>query len=155
MPELLALATGGYFQSDKLSQKWNYSAGIGIRLPLFEGFKTQADIQRAAAELQAEQATLQAIDQSVNESNTRYDEQIHALKVRLDYLQRENKLAHEAYELAKSRYFGFQGSLVDLREALRNLERVLTDINKAQKDLFIARGGRAIFNGVRHENSGD
>lgn len=149
MPELLGLVTGGYFQNDQLNQKWNYSAGIGISLPLFEGFKIDADIGRASADLQSEKAGYQAVAQSVNESNSKYDEQIQALKVRLDYLQKENKLAHDAYSLAKKRYFGFQGGLIDLREALRNLDRVLSEIDEAQRDLFIARGGRALFNGVK------
>jgi outer membrane protein TolC len=149
MPELLGIVSGGYFQNDQLNEKWNYSAGIGITLPLFEGFKIDAEIGQASANLQAQKARLSAVQQEVSDSNKKYDEQIQALKVRLDYLDKENKLAHDAYLLARKRYFNFQGGLLDLREAMRNLDRVLNAIDEAQRDLFIARGGRALFNGVR------
>ena len=148
-PMFFGLATGGYFNDIQKKDGWNYSAGVALTLPLFDGFHRDAQIERRKAEFESSQSLIDYSKQVVDESNSKYDEQIKALDVRLNFLAAEVNLAKDAFGLAKKRYFGFKGSMIDLREALRNLNRVLLSIDEAHRDLLIARGSHAIYNGAR------
>jgi len=147
-PSIIGLATGGYFDNDNLHDKWNYSAGVGVSLPLFAGFAIDSNIDREAAELAAAEAGRASSQQAVDRANSNYDERIDSLRVRLDFLEKENKLARRVFDLARKRYSGFQGTMVDLREAIKNLSRVLMTTDEAYRDLYIAVGERALFNGA-------
>jgi outer membrane protein len=148
-PLLVGVVNGGYFKDSLLNEPWNYSAGVGITFPLFNGFKQDADIARFSAEAQAEEADLDFARQNVNEENIRYEEQIESTQVALSSLVEEGKLAEKAFDLAKKRYFSFQGTMVDLREALRNLDQVNLATNEAKRSLLAGQGALAFFNGAR------
>jgi outer membrane protein len=148
-PALLGVVTGGYFHDIQAKDGWNYAAGVGLTFPLFDGFRRDSEIDRRKAELGSSEALVDFSRQTVDEANSRYGEQIKAVQVRLTYLDKEIKLAKEAFKLAKTRYFGFKGTMVDLRESLRNLNRVMLSIDEAHRDLMIARGSYAIYNGAR------
>lgn len=148
-PQLVGVVNGGYFNDDHLRTNWNYAAGVGITVPVFSGYRLEAQVGRYQAEAQAQEAALEYTNQSVNEMNSRFDEQIQSTQVRLASLADESRLAESAFNLARKRYFSLQGTMVDLREALRNLDRIKISIDEARRDLLIARGGRALFNGAK------
>ena len=50
--------------------------------------------------------------------------------------------------MAKNRYLKFQGSLVDLRDALRNLGRIEVDLEDTRADLLEALGSKALLDGA-------
>ncbi len=148
-PTFFGLVTGGYFNDIQKKDGWNYSAGIALTFPLFDGFHRDAQVERRKAEFESSKALINYSQQIVDEANSKYDEQMSSLKVRLNYLGAEVKLAKEAFGLARGRFFGFKGSMIDLRESLRNLNRVVLSVDEARRDLLIARGASAIYNGAR------
>jgi outer membrane protein TolC len=149
-PNLVAIATGGYFDGNNLDQKWNYGAGLGVTIPLFEGFRLEANVNRAAALKQSAQEEKKSTELGVVEQNSRFLEARNGLGVRMSSLKLELDLAQKAFKFAQKRYFSGQGSLIDLREALRNLSRVETSINETQRDLYIARTSQVVYNGGRN-----
>lgn len=151
-PEISALITGGYFDNQLQSEKFNYSAGIGISVPLFTGFKLESHIDREQADLNAEEAGLAYSRQAVDTVNSRYSEQTQSLRVRLTFLDRENRLAKTALELARKRFLDLQGTMVDLRDTIKNMTRVLQSTDEAYRDLYTARGEASLMAGAR---SGD
>ena len=144
-PLLLGVATGGYWASDRVpNDKPNYSAGIGISVPLFSGFRIESNVGRETADLRAEETTLAHRQQSLDAAGSRFEEETGALGVRLEFLRSEKTLAKSAFDLARKRYLGFQGTMIDLRETMRNLGRVLDSASLAYHDLFAARGEKAL-----------
>lgn len=151
MPQIVALATGGYFDNGHTRDRMNYSAGIGVTLPLFEGFKVDASVQSEKAEVQAAKTGLDSYEQLLAATNSKYDEQIGALKVRLKALESEYKLAKQALTLARKRYLSLQGTMIDLRESIKNMTRVMESLTASNRELFLARGEKALLNGSRNK----
>ena len=53
----------------------------------------------------------------------------------------------KALRLARQRYRDFQGPLVDVREALRDLARISVAQNDAMAELLFALTGKSLLNG--------
>lgn len=151
-PILFGAATAGYWDDPTVRDRMNYAAGIGVTLPLFEGFRISSEIDREAASLGAEQHTLSDANLELDKANSRYDEQIQSLIVRTNFLDKEYKLARQTFNLAKHRYVTLQGNMIDLREAIRNLDRVLQERDLTDRDLYEARGEKALVNGGYYHN---
>ncbi len=149
LPRLVAVGSYGALENSRLVPKGNYALGIGLVLPLFDGLKTSSNVEREEA-LSAERSFLvEAERDRIAQINAKYDEAIEASKARLGHLEPELKLAREGFEVAKKRYFKFQGLLVDVREAIRNLSRTENQFDETQLDLVEARVAKALFNGGR------
>ena len=147
LPKLMATASVGDMDEARLVGKKDYSGGFGVTLPLFEGYRISGEIQQAQALAAQRDQDLSAVRYQLDELNARYDETINSSRIKLDYLTKEVEVARRAFRLAKERYFSFQGTLVDVREAIRNLSRVQSEIIDVQTDLLLAVGSKALLNG--------
>jgi outer membrane protein len=148
-PKLMATASVGDMNESRLVSKKYYSGGFGFQLPLFEGGRIDAAVRQAEALASARDSDRLAVQMDIDQINAHYDEIIRSSRVKLDYLQDEVNAAGQAFRLAKERYFNFQGTLVDLREAIRNLSRVQSEIIDVKTDLLLAVGSKALLNGAR------
>ena len=147
LPKIVGMASAGSSERVRLVNRADYSGGVGVVVPLFDGLGTVHRVRRAEAERDAKTQELGAVQLRMAEVNAKYDEVIDASKARLEHLVREQKLAQEGFKVAKSRYFKTQGTLVDLRDALRNLGRIETDMMDTQANLLQAMGAKALLNG--------
>jgi outer membrane protein TolC len=147
LPKIVGVASVGTMERVRLVNQADYSGGLGIIVPLFDGLGTVHRVGQARAELDAKTQELGAVQLQMAETNARYDEIIDASKARIEHLEREQKLAEDGFSVAKSRYFKFEGTLVDLRDALRNLGRIETDMRDTQATLLEAEGSKALLNG--------
>ena len=147
LPKIVGVASVGTMERERLVGRADYSGGLGIILPLFDGLGTVHRVGQARAALEATTQELGAVRLQMDEINARYDEIIDASKARIEHLEREQKLAEDGFSVAKSRYFKFQGTLVDLRDALRNLGRIETDMRDTQANLLEAEGSKALLSG--------
>jgi len=145
-PEITAIASYGYMDKARLVQKQDYAVGIGLKFPLID-LNIRGRIGRAHAESLAKTENIAAEMQLLQEANAQYDEIIQSSKTLLSYLDRENKIANDAFEVAKRRYFALEGDLLDLREAYRNLTRVRIEILNAQARLLQSNGLKILLNG--------
>ncbi|MDR3606807.1 MAG: TolC family protein [Oligoflexia bacterium] len=148
LPVLVGTGSAGYLQDERLVNRADYSLGIGISIPLFEGFKISENVKRTAALAQEKDFTLTASRLFVDDYNQRYDETILAAATRLEHLETELKLARKAFDIAKKRYFAFQGDLLDVRAALSNLTRVLVDQNNTRAQYLQFKGFKEVLNGA-------
>jgi outer membrane protein len=149
LPRLVAFASVGALDAARLVEKRDYAVGVGLQLPLFEGLRVTREVERAQAEAQAREADAQAIRLETDEQNSRFDEAIRAAQARLKFLGPELKAANEGFGVAKKRYLALQGTLVDVREALRNLTHTRTVITDTQVDWISAGVAKALYNGSR------
>lgn len=147
LPKIVGVASVGTMERVRLVNRADYSGGLGVILPLFDGLGTVRRVGEARATLDAKTQELGAVRLQMDETNARYDEIIDASKARIEHLEREQKLAEEGFSVAKNRYFKFQGTLVDLRDALRNIGRIETDLRDTQANLLEAEGSKALLNG--------
>ncbi|MFI5345496.1 MAG: TolC family protein [Elusimicrobiota bacterium] len=154
LPKIVGVASVGGAERVRLVSRVDYSGGLGIVLPLFDGFGTVHRVGQARAALDAKSQELGAVKLQMDEANARYDEIIDASKARIEHLEREQKLAEDGFKVAKGRYFKFQGTLVDLRDALRNLGRIATDMRDTQANLLEAEGSKALLNGSSSMKTG-
>jgi outer membrane protein TolC len=141
----------GDMDESRLVAKKYYSGGFGLELPLFEGGRIDAAMRQAQALASARDSDRLAVQMDIDQINAHYEEIIRSSRVKLEYLQDESNAAGQAFRLAKERYFSFQGTLVDLREAIRNLSRVQSEIIDVKTDLLLAVGSKALLNGSRVE----
>jgi outer membrane protein TolC len=148
LPNLVGMGSAGYLQDQRLVNRSDYSLGIGISIPLFEGFRIQDNVNRTAAQVQEKDYALQASRQLLDNLNEQYDETILSSESRLAHLGPELALANQAFDLAKKRYFEFQGDLLDVRTALTNLTRVLIDENTTRARYLQAKESKEVLNGA-------
>lgn len=146
LPQIIAVASVGDMANARLVSKQDYAAGIGIEWPIVD-FRSTGEIQKAKEAVYASQQEVEAQKQFLSEENAKYDEIIRSSQVRLQHLAYEYDLAITAFKEAKKRYFSLEGTLIDLREAWRNLARVETQIDETRTQLLQASGSKALLNG--------
>jgi outer membrane protein TolC len=144
-PKLIAVGSAGQMQKSRVVPKQDYAAAIGIELPIFEGFRISNDVRRAEAQLERRKAELDQAQLDLNTLVADYDHRIRAAKAQLSRLEGEHETALKALQLAKERYVSYRGLLVDVRESIRNLARIKTEIADAKADLLLATGSKAIL----------
>ncbi|MGZ3805575.1 MAG: TolC family protein [Pseudobdellovibrionaceae bacterium] len=146
-PEIFGMATAGVFDNEHLKNRTNYAAGVGISLPLFSGFAIDSRIDKQVAVLNSERTSLEAFQQMVDKVNSRYDEKINSFVVRLQFLNEEKRHAKIFFDLAQKRYKSLKGTMVDLRDSIKNMNRIILLTDETNRDLFLARGEKNVFNG--------
>ena len=146
-PKVTAMASVGDMSKSRVVEKQDYSGGVGIDLPLFEGGGISDQIHRAEAIASEQDQSLMGVQLQLSDLNAHYDEIINASRVQLEYLQKELEVAQRAFQLGKERYNAFQGTLVDVRESIRNLGRVRAEIIDIKTDFLLAVGSKALLNG--------
>ena len=145
-PKINLLGSLGLMERSRLVDKASYALGVGISVPLFNGFKEDYQLDRSAALITSKRLEVAARKYDLSQTNAHYDELIVAAQTRLDHLRGEEELANKALNVARQRYFESEGSLTDLREAIRNFSRANSEMIRAQAALFEASSERALVN---------
>ena len=146
-PEVIGLASIGAFERARLVPKQDYAIALGVRFPLFDGLRTTHEFHEARARLDADSESLNAMKVQLSFMNHRFDRKIVSATIRLEHLQTEFALAQKGFLIAKRRYFSFEGKLIDLRESLRNLSRVLAQRIEAKAELEKEKSEKLVLNG--------
>jgi adhesin transport system outer membrane protein len=148
LPKIVGVASVGTMQRALLIDKTDYSGGLGIVVPLFDGLGTIYRVGQAKTQLDSKAQELAAIRLDMDEADSKFDEAINASKARLKHLENELQLSEEGFHVAQDRYFRLQGTLVDLRDTIDNLGRIETDISDTQANFLEASGSKALLNGA-------
>src|SRR5208282_1581970 len=147
LPKIVGMASAGAMENVRLVDRTDYSGGLGVVIPIFDGLGTVNRVGQARAQLDAKTQELGAVQLQMDEVNAKYDDIIVASREKIERLEGEQKLAQDGFKVAKSRYFKLQGTLVDLRDALRNLSRIEIEMRDTQADLLETSGSKALLNG--------
>ncbi len=146
-PRVTAKASVGGATGSRLVGSEDYAAGVGVSVPIFEGFGIESRIEQARARAKEKDEAVDSLKLFVAVANKTYDERIAYDSAQLKYLDEELKTDKDAYQVSLHRYVTYVGSLVDVREAIRDLERVETQIIDDKTDLLLALTSKAILNG--------
>lgn len=146
-PKIVAEASAGDMEKARLVPRQGYAVGIGVVVPLVD-LHINAQTKQAQDNLLAKQQDINAEEQYLEETNAQYDIIIESAKVRLNHLNTELDLAITAFNVAKKRYFSYEGDVIDLREAFRNLARTESQIIDTQTELLQAKGAKYLLNGA-------
>lgn len=149
LPKVKGYASAGMLEDSHILPKQDYAVALGVTLPLFDGFKTVNGVKEAEAEEGKRRLLSEDARERVDQANARYDQAIESTRSRLKNLEAEVGTVKEGFSVAKSRYFSLHGTLVDLREALRNLASVQNDIIDTRAALLAASLEKKLFNGWR------
>ena len=146
-PRLSILGSAGDMSEAMLVKKQDYSAGVGLTIPLFEGFGIESETKRARAAASEADLNVAAASLDWRLADARFDEEIAAARVQTDYLKEESTLGRKTFDLALQRYFTFQEPLVDVRESIRNLGGIATANNEARGQLLLSITLKAAYDG--------
>lgn len=116
-PILSAVGSAGVLTDTSLVEKKTWSAGIGIRIPLFEGFKISAAEKQAVQAVEEADAKLKEIKNMVAKQVRTAYAMREGLKEKDSHLQEQVRLSEQAYQFARRRYLEKTGPLSDLRDA--------------------------------------
>lgn len=147
LPVLEVAGSAGYLNDTRLVQAQDYSVFVGISLPLFEGFRIDAEEKAARSEAEARQAEVSKDQLALDDLNVRYKEQIEEAREDLATLLGEQERAQKAVALARQRYLAFLGPLSDLQQALKDMVNVDIQTAETKTRLLLASGERYLFNG--------
>lgn len=148
MPQIKTNGTIGDYTSARLVPKQNWSFGVGITMPVFEGFRIQKGIEEARAKSSQKQKELEATRKNIQETNIKLDQALITAKEKLEHLETELKIAREGYQVAFVRYARFQGGLIDLRETITNLYRVKSELIQTKVELNLYQNVKFLVNGI-------
>ncbi len=146
-PRVTAKASIGGATGARFVGTQDYAAGVGVSVPIFEGFGIESRIEQAKARAKEKDEAVDSLKLFVAVANKTYDERIAYDSAQLKYLDRELKTDIAAYNVSLHRYLTYVGPLVDVREAIRDLERVETQIVDDKTDLLLALTSKVILNG--------
>jgi outer membrane protein TolC len=136
------ISGSGYLSPDR-----DYSLGLGIGVPLFVGYRVVEQTKQAKNLLSERQFDLSGADVQVSAQSAAFDQAIDSARTELDGLGPEYEDDQRALRIARQRYRDFQGPLVDVREALRDLARVSVEQNDAMAELLYSLTGKSLLNG--------
>jgi len=138
-PTITANAGYGYRDSEFLPEDKDWSAGVGIALPLFEGFKRSHDVSRAKHELAKAEAEIRHLVLKVREevwiAQTKLKE-AHEATQASEAVVRD---ARESMRMTRERYEAGAATATDLLDAQTTLARAEYVLVEARWSYFSAR----------------
>jgi outer membrane protein len=135
--------------------KQDYGYGVALTIPIFDGFKTKNGVKSAEQEVNHQERMVDDSRYRIDLANAKYDQIIESSKGRAADLVEESDNTSIAFNVAKKRYLAVQGSLLDLREAIRDLASVQNSLIEAKTDYWFALTEKAVFNGGRFNEGGE
>jgi outer membrane protein TolC len=147
LPKLEVAGSAGYLGDPSLPDSQDYSIFVGIRMPIFEGFRIDAEEKQARDEEDAKANELVSAKLTLADLNAQYDDEISTDRGDLETLIPEQDTAKRGVEIAKQRYLSFLSPLADLQQALKDMVYVDTQIAEVKTNLLLALGSKAFLNG--------
>jgi outer membrane protein TolC len=147
LPRLEVAGSAGFMDETRLEPSQDYSVFVGVTLPIFEGFRIDAEEKGAEAEAQARDADVAAAQLALDDLNIGYNESIQQFQEEFKTLLVEQVDADRASTLAKQRYLTFLGPLSDLQQALKDKVNVDVRMADVKTRLLLAEGNQYLVNG--------
>lgn len=147
-PRLLGAASAGQMADARLVPEQNYAAWIGITLPIFEGFRVEAEVSAARAEAERSADSIGQAQLDLRITDDQYAARAETGEIEVRHLEAQVQYATRALELAEKRYRIFTGGLADVRDSLAAYEEALSSRETARIDLARAQLARALVDGI-------
>lgn len=114
-------------------------AGLRLSIPIFDGFRKKAVIQRARLDLELNKIQQRDLEKAITLEVQNARIQYISAKERLDSQQRNLNLAERIYETAQIKYKEGVGSSLELSQAEQSLYQTQQNYIQAQYDLLTAK----------------
>ena len=138
-PTITANAGYGYQDSEFLPEDKDWSAGVGITLPLFEGFKRSHDVSRAKHELAKAEAEIRHLVLKVREEVWIAQTKLKASYEATQASEAVVRDARESMRMTRERYEAGAATATDLLDAQTTLARAEYVLVEARWSYFSAR----------------
>ena len=148
LPRVYGNASLGTVENTLLVPTKDYSASLGVELPLFQGFQVAQGYRQAGAAVRERMALVEDAQRQVDRANDGFDEAVAEARLRLDSLRSRQAAAQRNFVLSKERYFHLLGQFTDMLQALQNVDNIDTQLDDAQVDLCSSLGAQRLFNGA-------
>ncbi len=137
-PKLFATASYGYLEDTRIVEKQNYSAFLGITIPVFEGFRHQAESRKSKSEYHEKELQLESSKMNLQEAQNKFDETIRISRIEILELGEQKKSALKTFDHANQRFERFLGPMVEVRESIRVLSRIDLQLGAKKIELVSA-----------------
>ncbi|GEM_PF-11872 len=117
VPRLVAVSSVGVLNDTKSSGGDRWSTGVGVTMPIFDGFQMKGKIKKAKAQEEQAKAKLQEWRNRVKKEVTIASQQWKTAQTISEALEKQYELGKKAYELAHTRYQEKSGTFTELRDA--------------------------------------
>ena len=154
-PRLVGVASAGAMNDSRLVPVQNYSAWIGVTLPIFEGFRISAETEQARAEASRRDDLVEVARLRLADSEIHYSQEVKSREVDVHRYGVERDFAREAMKLAEHRLVTFVGDLADVRDSLSSYEAAESGLSAARAELFRARLELLLIRGARTQKTGE
>ena len=144
-PELSLLGSYGTMDKSRLVPEKDYSIGVGLIFPLFNGGE---DYHREKAQLlkvQLYQQELASLQLELKSQYLKLTEQIKSLRHNLNQIDEDQKLVEKTVNLAQQRYKNLTGQLIDLRDAYHKWIQIMATRNNTLLSLQVAEFNKEIL----------
>ena len=129
-PIIKAVGSAGWMEDERLvSSQQNYSAGIGITFPFWNGGESAHREHAFKSEVEYQNEVLKEAELEINTKLKSANDEFNRYKDSLKQIEKNLQEARETMRLASARYRGLEGPLVDVREAFKQLKTVETERN--------------------------
>lgn len=129
------------YENQPFNSDWrtNWTLGVTLSLPIFDGFRRYANIRSSKAELASARAQLQNATEVADVEVAQARANVAASRTQLESSMRTVKQAQRAYEIAELRFSQGASTHLELVDARVQLEQALLIQARAARDLRIAR----------------
>jgi outer membrane protein TolC len=129
-PFINAVGSAGWMEDTRLvSSQQNYSAGIGITFPFWNGGESAHREKAFHSEVEFQNEVLKETELDINTRLKSSSDEFDRYKESLEQIEKNLKEARATMALASRRYRQMEGPLIDVREAFKQLKTVETERN--------------------------
>jgi outer membrane protein TolC len=129
------------YQNQPFNSDWrtNWTAGLTLSLPIFDGLRREANVKSSKADLHAARAQLENAREVSDVEQAQAAAAVAASRTQLDTTTRTVQQAQRTYEIAELRFSQGASTHLELIDARVQLEQSQLNQAAAERDLRIAR----------------
>ena len=139
------------YEDQPFNSDWrpNWTLGVNLSIPIFDGFRRSANVAANKAALKAARYQLQNVTEIAQVEAAQADANVQASVVTLETTTRTVGQAKRAYEIAELRFSQGASTHLELVDARVQLEQSQVNLARSQHSLRLARMRQELLVGLR------
>jgi outer membrane protein len=152
LPTIAAVSDLGFVNYEKqpFNNEWftNWTVGVAVQIPIFDGFRRRSHIQATQAQLSGARAQLTEAHEVSQVEAAQARASVEASLKQLEASVRTVKQAQRAYQIAELRFQQGASTHLELVDTRVQLEQALLNQAKSARDLRVARLRQELLPGL-------
>lgn len=112
------------FQPEIMQYRYNYAAGVGVSIPIYDGGRQRRQVKLAESETRQQELGIETLDNQYRKDIEQALSDIRSNQERLQHTEGQISAAREALRIAQSRFKNGISTNVELLNANTNLQKV-------------------------------